>query len=452
MINSSKLQSRFPFFSERMTFRQIMTACLTRTTPVLMLFSVLGIAGVFWVFNDIVYSDVVDSINSQQKGVPVEVTELKPVNSYSRKRKYTGKVEAARISELAFERSGKLIKVAVDEGDTVQAGMILANLSTRHLDVNRLKLQAERAVAQAQLDELKAGPRSQTIAVTEAEVRQLSAKLKNVEADHKRNQQLLKRNAISKSVFEESQYSVEQQQALLDAASSRLSELQEGTRKEKIAAQIAVVANLDAALADNQVDLDDTKLTAPFSGRISKRYSDEGTVISPNMPLFRLVEDQKLEAHIGVPVESAKALKQGTQNEVQLNGKMFKATIKAILPELDPVTRTQEIVLSLNSEAAQHLVPGQVIRIEVEETIQMQGFWLSLSSLARGERGLWSAYAVIAGQADGEFVLEKRQIEVLHTEGDRVLVRGTLTAADKIVVDGIHKLSNNQRVVVKSNR
>jgi len=79
----------------------------------------------------------------------------------------------------------------------------------------------------------------------------------------------------------------------------------------------------------------------------------------------------------------------------------------------------------------------------------MQGFWLPLSALARGERGLWSAYAVIKGTTDGEFVLEKRQIEVLHTEGDRVLVRGTLKTGDRIVVDGIHKLASNQRVVIK---
>jgi len=402
-----------------------------------------------WNLSGTAYSTEMASVGSEQRGIPVEVAEIKPVSAFSRKRNYTGKVAAARTSELAFERSGKLTKIAVDEGDSVQAGMTLANLDTRHLDVMRLKLQAERAAAQAKLDELNAGPRRQTIEVAEAEVRQLSAKLKNLEADHTRNQELLKRNAISKSVFEASQFDVEQQTAQLDAARSRLSELEEGTRKEQLAAQKAVVANLDASLADNQVDLDDAVLTAPFSGRISKRYADEGTVISPNAPLFRLVEDQNLEAHIGIPVEMTKDLKRGTQQTARLNGKTYESTLKAILPELDPVTRTQEIVLALSSEAAKNLVPGQVIRIEIEESIQMQGFWLPLSALARGERGLWSAYAVIKGTTDGEFVLEKRQIEVLHTEGDRVLVRGTLKTGDRIVVDGIHKLASNQRVVIK---
>lgn len=451
-MNSGKLLSNSLFFEQKMTIRQIVVAFMKRYYLALIVFSVSCIAGLLWTFSEIAYSTEVNQVSNEKQGVPVDVVELKPVNSFGRKRNYTGKVAAARTSELSFERSGKLIKVTVDEGDQVRAGMTLANLSTRHLDVIRLKLQAERDAAQAKLEELQAGPRRQTIAVAEAEVRQLAAKLKNLEADHSRNQQLHKRNAISKSVFEESQYDVQQQKAQLDAATSRLSELQEGTRKEKIAAQKAVVANLDASLADNQVDLDDAKLIAPFSGRIAKRYADEGTVINPNSPLFRLVEDQKLEARIGIPVIMAKSLVLGTKRNVQLNGKMYAATLKAILPELDPVTRTQEIVLALNSEATKHLVPGQVIRIEIEELIQMQGFWLPIGALARGERGLWSAYAVINGNATGDLVLEKRKIEVLHTDGNRVLVRGTLKTGDRIVADGIHKLSSNQRVVVKTSR
>ena len=87
---------------------------------------------------------------------------------------------------------------------------------------------------------------------------------------------MLKRNAITSSDYEASQYEVEQQQAQLDAARSRLSELQEGTRKEQIAAQKAVVANLDASLEDNQVDLDDTVLKAPFGGRISNAMPMKG--------------------------------------------------------------------------------------------------------------------------------------------------------------------------------
>ena len=59
---------------------------------------------------------------------------------------------------------------------------------------------------------------------------------------------------------------------------------------------------------------------------------------------------------------------------------------------------------------------------------------------------------MIPGKEAGEKVLEKRQLEVLHTEDNRVLVRGTLKSGDQIVADGIHKLTGNQRVVIKDRR
>ena len=452
-MNSSKSLSDSLFFLDKLTKRHFFVSQIRRFRLAIAVCLMVILSGGYWLFTRHAFStEVTADRKAAEQGIPVEVIELKPVNSFARKRNYTGKVVAARTSELALERSGKLVQIEVDEGDAVKKGMVLASLDTRHLKINRQKLQAERDAAQAKLEELQAGPRPQTIAVAEATVRQLSAKLKNLEADHERNQQLLKRNAISQSIFEASQYEVEQQQALLEGARSQLSELQEGTRKEQIAAQKAVVANLDAELADNQIDLEDAVLKAPFSGRISRRYADEGTVISPNTPLFRLVEDQKLEAHIGVPVEMTRGLKRGASRQVQLNGETYQSTLKAILPELDPVTRTQEVVLALNQETAQRLIPGQVIRIAMEEPVEMRGFWLPLSALARGERGLWSAYAVIPGEQKDALVLEKRQVEVLHTEGDRVLVRGTLKSGDQMVVDGIHKLANHQRVVIKDRR
>lgn len=452
-MNSSRSLSETLFFVPKLTNRQMTRRLFRRLRLPLMLALMVCLTGGYWLFHRQAFSTEISTQQEDaEQGIPVEVVELKPVDSFARKRTYTGKVEAARTSELSLERSGKLIEIKVDEGDPVKAGAVLARLDTRHLKIIRQKLQAERDAAQAKLAELLAGPRPQTIAAAEAAVRQLMAKLKNLQADHGRNEQLLQRNAISRSVFEASQYDVQQQQAQLDAAKSQLSELQEGTRKEQIDAQKAEVANLDAQLADNLIDLEDTELKAPFSGRISKRYADEGTVISPESPLLRLVEDQRLEAHIGVPVEMTPGLKRGAEQQVQLNGKTYQSTLKAVLPELDPVTRTREVVLALGEEAVQRLIPGQVIRLSMEESVEMQGFWLPLSALARGERGLWSAYAVVPGKVEGELILEKRQIEVLHTEGDRVLVRGTLKSGDRMVVDGIHKLANNQRVVIKANR
>ena len=62
-------------------------------------------------------------------------------------------------------------------------------------------------------------------------------------------------------------------------------------------------------------------------------------------------------------------------------------------------------------------------------------------------RGLWAVY--VADAADGETaVLERRELEVLHQEADRVFVRGTLADGERVVVGGRHRLVPGQRVRV----
>ena len=59
----------------------------------------------------------------------------------------------------------------------------------------------------------------------------------------------------------------------------------------------------------------------------------------------------------------------------------------------------------------------------------------------------------MAGAADQDrATVERRDVEILHTESARVLVRGTLQEGDQVIVDGIHRVVAGQNVVVKSPR
>jgi hypothetical protein len=87
---------------------------------------------------------------------------------------------------------------------------------------------------------------------------------------------------------------------------------------------------------------------------------------------------------------------------------------------------------------------GEIARLRVSQTEQMQGFWLPTTALSRGERGLWSCFAIVR---DGDaYRVEKRDVEVLYTEGDRVLVRGTISANEDVVSSGTQRLVNGQIV------
>ncbi|MEM9217061.1 MAG: efflux RND transporter periplasmic adaptor subunit [Cyanobacteria bacterium P01_F01_bin.150] len=381
--------------------------------------------------------------------LPVETIKVNSVNAYQVDRSYTGTVFPRRSSALGFEQGGKLLDITVDQGDSVTAGSPLAVLNTKRLNARRQELMAERNQANAQLKELQAGARTETVAAAMATVSNLQSQLDLAQTVRQRRQDLYTVGAISREQLDEAATDVDTLQARLNEAQSRVDELQVGTRPERIEAQQALLQQLDARLASLDIEVQQSTLTAPFSGRVADRFVDEGTVIAAGEPILTLVEDNALEAHIGVPVNAALQVSIGSRLQVQIGSNTYQAQVISTLPQVDAVTRTLTIILRLDPSATEEVRAGQVVRLRLSETISEAGYWLPTTALIKGIRGLWSCY--VLGQAevvDGKdaFRIEQRELEVIHTQGDRVFVRGTLQHHDQVIVSGNHRLVVDQLV------
>lgn len=383
-----------------------------------------------------------------QAAMPVRVQPATPSSSYKVRKAYTGALVAARRSELGFERPGEVIELLVDEGETVEAGQPLARLDRRRLEASKAAARAELAEARAVLAELEAGPRVEVIATAAAEVRSLAAQRDSAQKNLERRRELVKTAAISQEEFDEFLYATRAAQAQVDAAQKQLDELEAGTRVERVDAQRARVDALEARLEDVEHELQDTILTAPYAGSIVRRWVDEGAIVSAGARVFGLIEAGRLEAWVGVPAESAGRLAVGDPVSVNVNGAQHAARVKSLRPELDPTTRTQNVVLSIESSGSKNLVAGQVARILLDETVDQDGFWVPAAALTPHRRGLWAVY-VAEGDDKVERTIATRDVELLHTEGGRSYVRGTLQAGDPVVVAGGHKVVEGQRVVVR---
>ncbi|MBD0337648.1 MAG: efflux transporter periplasmic adaptor subunit, partial [Cyanobacteria bacterium Co-bin13] len=123
------------------------------------------------------------------------------------------------------------------------------------------------------------------------------------------------------------------------------------------------------------------------------------------------------------------------------------ATVTALLPEIDPDTRTQRVVFTLEPSAIPRLNPGQTVRVELAQSIPTEGVWLPVEALTQGIRGLWNCYVLTpAEEGEGVYQVQPQAVEILHQEDSRVLVRGTLQPGDRIVASGTHRLVPGQRV------
>ena len=429
------------FFAQKLTKRQNVTKRIFKLAAGLIVLAVIAVA----VQTSRTATSAVALPTTEAKILPVTTLTVQRVDSYARQRAYTGLLRESRRSQLSFQRGGELLELLVDEGQPVVAGQTLGRLDARHIRAQRAQVEAQVAEAKAVLDELLAGPRQETIAAKQAELRAQLSQSQVLEKQLARRKQLVRTTSVSREEFETYLHDYEAAVARQDVVQRQLDELLAGTRKEKIAAQRARLAQLDAQLTDIVHDLEDTQLVAPFAGRVAKRFVDEGTVIAAGSPVLEIIDDTQLEAWVGLPPAAANALQVGEQRELLISGEPMEATVQSLAPDVQQATRTRNVILRLHTDE-QTALPGQVVRLTIDEKVSDTGYWVPTTALTRGARGLWSLYVV---END---IVTRRDIELLDTVGTESFVRGTLQSGDQIVASGAHRVVVGQRVKIQFDR
>ena len=379
--------------------------------------------------------------------LPVNTQQMQYVDFIEQTRTYTGTVRAHRSSELAFETAGKVIEVLVNDGDQVEAGQVIARMDTDTLQAQQVATLAQLDQSKFLMSELDAGPRKEQIAAAAADTTAAKSEYENAKIRLERRSELAKNNAIPIEEYEQAKFEVRSTKARWQAAYERLSELKAGTRKEQLSAQSATVAQLEASAKEMEVMIDKSTLLAPYAGTIVKHYLDPGSIAGPSTPVCKLVEQSKLEAWIGLPVNVAAQTKVGQQYTVKIGDQAYKVTASAKIKELDTNTRTQALLFEFSPEAAATIVTGQLCQIEITTKVESAGYWIPNEAISRGVRGLSSVMKLVPDKDQPELYRVCRcDVEIIKTDSQRVLVKGTISDGDLVVADGVHRIAIGQLV------
>jgi HlyD family secretion protein len=191
-------------------------------------------------------------------------------------------------TDISPASAARVLRVLVDEGDSVRVGDTLAVLAQAALPADIEQRRARVRSAQAELRDLTAGARPAELQRAEADLRSAETEAERLQRDASRMESLAAAGNVSRSQLDAAQSGAKVASNRRDAARDALRLLREGARPQRIQAARATVDNAEAQLAMAEATAADLVLTAPKAGVVIGRHVEPGEVLPAGVPAVSL--------------------------------------------------------------------------------------------------------------------------------------------------------------------
>ena len=243
----------------------------------------------------------------------------------------TGTIEATSV-EVKARVSGTIKSFKTQAGDPVKAGQLVAELSRHDLLAQKERDALGVLAAQARLDDLVSGARSQEIKEALARVNMARSTYEQAERELERMQELFAQGAIAEEKLEQSRLNSELKKNELTAAEARLSLLESGSRPGAISAAAAELDRSKAVLKSSEALLDDLKLLSPLDGTLITKNFEEGEFVTMGATLATLADLHHLWIRVYIPTDELPRVKLGQKVSISVSGceQVFSGVVKEI--------------------------------------------------------------------------------------------------------------------------
>ena len=344
----------------------------------------------------------------------------------------SGSVEGSETTDVAFQVSGKVARVFVEEGQHVNKGQLLAELEPTDYRNALDAANAQRQMAEALAQKADAGLRKQ-------EVEEARIDLSRWEDEYKRMRFLVERKSLPSNDFQKIE-------AAYNTARERYQMAVEGTRLEDRHAAIAQALAAKAQASEESKRLSDTRLLAPITGNISMRRIDPGQTIAAGAPVLSIVNLNPVKVRVGVPEAEVGKVKQGAKAEVSLPslaGRSFEGHVEIIGVSAEAASRTYTVKIVVPNPGPV-LLAGMVAEARISGPATERVLTIPGEAIVRDPQGAPNVYIYYADRKR----VYARRIEVGTPIGGEVEVRSGLTGEEQIVVGGQQKLREGTSVQI----
>ncbi len=302
----------------------------------------------------------------------------------------SGVIEAKNEVDLAFRIGGRIVERAVNVGDRVEAGQLIA----------RLDSQDEQNAVRAARSELSA-----------AEGQYLEA-----ERNHDRQRQLLERGHTTKQRFDEAVQVLGTLRSRVDSAAAQL------------------------AIAENR--LSDTALYADAEGEITARNIEVGQVVQPGQTIVRIARKDGRDAVFDAPANLISIGRRDADVTIALTidpAVQASGRIREVSPQADPLTGSFRVRVGIK-EPPPEMRLGSTVAGRM--TLARSG-GLEIPASALSRAGGLPAVWIFDPATE---TVNLRTIEVSSHRPSEIIVSGGLAPGDVVVTAGVQSLLPGQRV------
>jgi len=233
--------------------------------------------------------------------------------------------------DVLAQREGVIAELRSDTGARVHAGDLLARLDDRQLA--------------ADLDAARAKTRS-----LDADLKNWEAEAKVMQADYERAQKMWEAQINTKEELEHAKFKAE-------------SETWDVLRVREL------LTNAKDTERSLQLELDKTRIRAPFSGVVARRYVRQGQQVAKGDRLFWVTAEGPLRMRFTLPEKFIGQIKKGEvlpMTTPDLPDQMYKVKVQAVSPVVDPASSTIEVTVELEGKPGS-LRPGMDASVSVDK-------------------------------------------------------------------------------------
>jgi len=314
-----------------------------------------------------------------------------------------GPLRAQETVNVTPRVGGRVVELYANLGDRVQAGELLAQLEDD-------ELQQQMRQSEASLE------------VNRAVVQQRELELKNLDGILQRTKGLRESGLISDEQLDQAQTRYDVARAQLNLAQAQQMQAEAGHR-------------------ELEIRLDQTRITAPISGLVGRRFVDVGALLNSNTPIFTVINLDTVKLVANVVERDLVKLQQGTEGQVfvdALPGRTFTGTVRRVSPLLDPQTRTAE---------AEIVVPNTTGELKAEMFARIE---LQLASKRETLRVPREAL-VVRGERQGVYVIQDdvvhfREIGVGLSEANWIEITDGLQVGETVVTQGSNLIKDGDSI------